>query len=177
MTIVVLYVCQSCGWAPKFDYDYCVTKKAWWCAHCGEQYDKHIMQGAFGIIFKDELLGESFLSRIRMPDGGFSNLIVFLKFPNLIRVGSYDINEDDLSCLPEFIACLKKIIGNDTIVAAKSLQSIGAKVGHCPLVAPTGVDFRGTLPIRETDGLTLKSTDGGRHPSFPKHPWRAYRTA
>ena len=34
MTIVVLYVCQSCGWAPKFDYDYYVTKKAWWCARC-----------------------------------------------------------------------------------------------------------------------------------------------
>ena len=73
MVIVVLYVCQACGWAPKFDYDYYVTKgkggsHVWWCAQCGEMYGKHAMEGAFGFIFKDKSLGDSFLSRIRMPD-------------------------------------------------------------------------------------------------------------
>ena len=63
MVIVVLYVCQACGWAPQFDYDCYVTKKGgshvYWCAHCGEQYDKHTMEGAFGFIFKHELFGEN----------------------------------------------------------------------------------------------------------------------
>ena len=74
ITIVVLYVCQSCGWAPT----------------------------------------------------------------NLIRVGNCDTTEHDLSSLPKFIVCLKKIVGNDTIVAAKSFQSIGAEGMHCPVVDPKG---------------------------------------
>ena len=60
------------------------------------------MTGAFGFVFKGELLGESFLSRIRMPDGRFSNIIVFLKFFTLIPVGNSDINEDH--CLNSLLA-------------------------------------------------------------------------
>ena len=41
VVIVVLYVCQACGWAPKYDYDYYVVpgkggSHLWFCAHCGE---------------------------------------------------------------------------------------------------------------------------------------------
>ena len=127
------------------------------------------MDGAFGFIFKDKSFGESFFSRIRMPYGKFSTLIVFLKFLNSIRAGNCDINEDDVCSPPEFIACLKKIIGNDNIVAAKSFQPIGATGMHCPLVAPKGVDCRRTPRIGETDGLTLKSTDGGTRPFMNIH--------
>ena len=40
---------------------------------------------------------------------------------------------------------------------------------HCPLVAPKCIDFRWTPPIGETDGRTLKSTDGGTRPFLNIH--------
>ena len=57
--IIVMYVCQRCGWAPKYDYDYWVIpgpkgSAIWYCAKCGGMYDKHMMNGAFGIIYKDK---------------------------------------------------------------------------------------------------------------------------
>ena len=41
LVIVVLYVCQVCGWAPKYDYDYYLVpgkggSQIWCCAHFGE---------------------------------------------------------------------------------------------------------------------------------------------
>ena len=46
--IIVMYVCQRCGWAPKYDYDYCVIpcpkgRAIWYCAKGGGVYDKHMM--------------------------------------------------------------------------------------------------------------------------------------
>ena len=40
LVVIVMYVCQACGWAPKFDYDYWVIPGAkgcahWYCAKCG----------------------------------------------------------------------------------------------------------------------------------------------
>ena len=36
--------------------------------------------------FQDKELGESFLKRIRLPDGKTANIIAFLKFLNLLRI-------------------------------------------------------------------------------------------
>ena len=79
------------------------------------------MNGAFGFIFKDNPLGKTFFYRSKMPDGKFSNFIAFLKFLNLIRVGNCDINDDDLSSLPQLIASLKRVTGNDNEFAARTL--------------------------------------------------------
>ena len=127
------------------------------------------MEGAFGFIFKDKSLRGSFLARIRMPNGKFSNFVAFLKFLNLIRVGNCDINEDDLSSLAEFIACLKNNIGKDNIVAAKSFQSIGAAVRHFQMVLPKDIDLRYMKLLGENDGLTLKANDGGTRPFMNIH--------
>ena len=48
LVIIVMYVCQACGWAPKFDYDYWVIPGAngcahWYCAKCDGKYDKFTM--------------------------------------------------------------------------------------------------------------------------------------
>ena len=56
--IIVMYVCQRCGWAPKYDYDYWVIpgpkgSAIWYCAKCGGVYDKHMMNCAFGIIYQE----------------------------------------------------------------------------------------------------------------------------
>ena len=155
VTIGLLYVCQDCSWAPKFDYDYYVTKTAWCCTHCEEQYDKHIMEGAFGFIFKDELLGVSFLSHIRMPDGRFSNLSVFLKFFNLLRTGVCEFNADYFATLQSFIASLKEMIGNDARFAAQTLRDFGAHQHNLPIVQPNGVDLTQMIPTGHKDGFTL----------------------
>ena len=92
IVIVVLYVCQACGWAPQYDYYYYYyyvvlgkgCPQIWYCAQCGEMYDKFAMNGAFSFMFNDNCSGDSFHYRIRMPDGKFSNFIHFFFFlPNL----------------------------------------------------------------------------------------------
>ena len=127
------------------------------------------MNGAFGFLFKHKSFGKSFVYRIRMPDGKFANLFAFLKFPNLLRVGNCDISNDDLSTLGQFIARLKRIIGKDDIVAAKSFQSIGTDIRHSQLVPPKEVDLRYTKLLGENDGLTLKADDGGTRPFMNIH--------
>ena len=57
--IVVLYVCQACGWAPKFECEYYVIPGPKGTqnlngSYCCEIYDKFVMNGAFGLIFKDK---------------------------------------------------------------------------------------------------------------------------
>ena len=65
VVVIVMYVCQACGWAPKYDYDYWVVPgkhgcAVWYCAKCGEMYDKSMMNGAFGIIYKKTQEGSEF---------------------------------------------------------------------------------------------------------------------
>ena len=43
--IITAYVCQECGHAPKYDFDYilllkCGSKSGWYCTYCGCMYDK-----------------------------------------------------------------------------------------------------------------------------------------
>ena len=59
IVIVVMYVCNTHGRAPKCDCDYYVVagkggSQILYCAHCCEIYDKFVMNGAFGLIFKDK---------------------------------------------------------------------------------------------------------------------------
>ena len=119
------------------------------------------MNGAFGFIFKDKSLGQSFFYCIREPDGKFSNLIAFLKFFNLLRVGNCDITNDDLSTLGQFIASLKRIIGNDAEFVARTLQDFGAILADCELTRPKGFEFQRKQPVGNGDGGTLSATDEG----------------
>ena len=48
LVMIVMYVCQCCAWAPKYDYDYWVVpgptgSAIWYCAKCGGVYDKRMM--------------------------------------------------------------------------------------------------------------------------------------
>ena len=55
-TIVILYVCQACGWSPKYVYDYfcigghCATA-GWYCCTRRGKHCKPAVNGAFGIHF------------------------------------------------------------------------------------------------------------------------------
>ena len=92
------------------------------------------MHGAFGIIYKDKN-EQSFFYRINMPDGKFSNLTGYLKFLNLLRVGNCNIDTDDSSTVADFIASLKRIIGNDAEFAANALlHAIFVPVEHVATV-------------------------------------------
>ena len=56
VVVIVMYVCQACGWAPKYDYDYWVVPgeggcAIWCCAKFCGMYDKTMMNCAFGIIY------------------------------------------------------------------------------------------------------------------------------
>ena len=158
-----MYVCQRCGWAPKYDYDYWVVpgpkgSAIWYCAKCGGMYDKHMMNGAFGIIYKDKK-DKSFLYRIRMPDGKFSNVCGWLKFLNLLRVGNCDIDTDVASTIESFVISLKKIIGTDAEFASKALQRFGARQEVHQVVPPIGVDLEDKKPLGDKDGFIQFTTD------------------
>ena len=152
-----MYVCQCCGWAPKYDYDYWVVpgpkgSAIWYCAKCCGMYDKHMMNGAFGIIYKDKK-DESFIYRVRMPDGKFSNVCGYLKFLNLLRVGNCDIDTDVASTIESFVISLKKIIGTDAEFASKALQRFGARQEVHQVVRPIGVDLENKKPLGDKDGF------------------------
>ena len=121
-------------------------------------YDKHMMNGAFGIIYKDKN-DESFLYRIRMPDGKFSNVCGWLTFLNLLRVGNCDIDTDVASTVESFVISLKKIIGTDAEFASKALQIFGARQEVHQVVRPIGVDLENKKPLGDKDGLTQSTTD------------------
>ena len=58
IVVIVMYVCQACGWAPKCDYDFLVVPgkggcAIWYCAKCCGMYDKTTINCAFGIIYNN----------------------------------------------------------------------------------------------------------------------------
>ena len=112
LTITLVHVCPECGWAPKFDFDYWILsgkgiQAGWYCAECGAKYCKTQMNGAFGIFFKGSRRNESFLSRIRMPNGKLCNLFTFLKFLNCIRSCNISIARGTLHLIAELIKDFK----------------------------------------------------------------------
>ena len=67
------YVCQECGHAPKYDFDYivmykCGSKSGWYCTYCGCKYDEGMMNGTIAIKIRGDIPG-GFIARISMPGG------------------------------------------------------------------------------------------------------------
>ena len=113
------------------------------------------MNGAFGIIYnKKDKKDQSFVYRIKMLDGKFSNLCGYLKFLNLLRVGNCDIDTEDSSTLESLIASLKRIIGNDADFAAKVLKNFGVRQETHQVIEPIGDVLAYKKPLGDTDGFS-----------------------
>ena len=163
IVVIIMYVCQCCGWTPKYDYDYWVVSDKvgsaiWYYAKCCGMHDKAMMNGAFGIIYKGKH-DLSFVYRIKMPDGKFANICGWFKLLNLLRVGNCDVDMDVMSTVETFVASLKKIIGNDAEFAAKALRKLGARQETHQVVAPIGVDLQYKKPLGDQDGFIQFTRD------------------
>ena len=63
------------------------------------------------------MLEQSFVSDMTIPDGKLANMIAFLTYVNLIRGGNTTINKDSAKDVSKFIADGKHIITGDTAAA------------------------------------------------------------
>ena len=71
LMVVIMYVCQECGYCFKYDYDDYVLEKrgqasGWYCSCCGGRCDKAMMHGAVGVRIK-EAAGNGFMAKITVP--------------------------------------------------------------------------------------------------------------
>ena len=94
-----------------------------------------------------------------------------------MRTGNCSITTADASSLDEYVADIKKIICNDSDLAASTLRDFGTIQHNHIIVKPRGgVDFAYTKPCGDTGGFTLKSSETGMreflniHSSLSKGP-------
>ena len=56
LVILILYVCQDCGHAPAFDFDWwCISSgalKGWYCAQCGCRFIQDPMAEVLAILHR-----------------------------------------------------------------------------------------------------------------------------
>ena len=160
ITIILLYVCQGCGWAPKFDFDYWVlpgkgVQGGWYCAKCGAKCCKTQKSGAVGIFFKGDRRNESFLSRIGMPNGKFCNLFTFFKFLNCLRTGNMFIVQDSSALIDELVQDFKRISTADDELAVNNIRECGAIRSNVQIKCPKAIEMKWVTLTAETDILTL----------------------
>ena len=167
MQVCVMYVCQACGHMPKYDYDYFVTDKCgqnsgWYCAKCGEKYDKQMMNGALVVRFAGRPKN-SFAVRIRMPSGRAANFLSFFKYVNCYRAKVINISRAAKSTVQNLVQELKTMIMKDNEMAVAALTAMGATtcVGEVQMpklpwdYCPAGFIVEGDCEI------TLKKKDVG----------------
>ena len=132
LMVVLLYVCQACGWCPKFDYDYwvldtCGQARVWYCARCGVRYCQTMMNGAIAVCLNDKKKKQDgLIARITIPNGKLMNMVTFLQFFKCMRSGNMSIANGSLKLIAELTKDFKYMIMRDNRTACKAVKSVGA---------------------------------------------------